>query len=665
MATPKEYGAQTKIGDEFKETDLAVGLNSLNVTVRDLIGAENKGMNDIEVYCRVLKSYDFAKEIASIEVPEAGKPYGMYLGGKDTLDAILDNISYKLITLQQAIIIQFKDRNPLVAAQMLDSVTTRLQGVISKKRSLANKVALHNAKTKKLQAKEALDEAESQYSAFVDSHADIVSEKYRQRAEALRKKADAYLSQYSQANEECARYELLQRRAYSSFAVVKCNTVPLHPTSYFLGYVLLALFTAFCSVKGWRLYTNWRSRPHLLDLGGASSPWAITLVVWGSLMLAMNYRDPQLLNAPTWQFYTSLILWLTFFTITSFATYTLLPCRGKSMAEVKAAAASPIELKNVSRMFFFFFFTLSLVITPLYIKKIIDVVVMFGTDDLFKNMRDLAVFGNDKSFLNYAVVINETLMIVALWAYPHIKRWQLIVACAGCLLNSIAIMEKGGILLVLFSIIFILYQRNYIKIRTIAIIGICVILLSYGFNIMRLSEDEQNNSDYSLFSFIACYLLSPPVAYCTLTRELVPQFGGHTFPLIYLFMDRFGMGSYVFFDRLQEFVFVPVSTNVYTIFQPFFMDFGQFGVAVFAVIYGILTGWAYRMMRNGIAFGKCFYMYLAYALALQFFQEYIFTGNMHIIQLITFLFLCTQSSLKISFNKNPKRIYDRKDKGNN
>lgn len=56
--TPKEYGAQTKIYDEYKETDLSVGLNSLNVTVRDLIGSENKGINDVEVYCRILKSYD-------------------------------------------------------------------------------------------------------------------------------------------------------------------------------------------------------------------------------------------------------------------------------------------------------------------------------------------------------------------------------------------------------------------------------------------------------------------------------------------------------------------------------------------------------------------------------------------------------------------------------
>lgn len=655
--TPKEYGAQTKIYDEYKETDLSVGLNSLNVTVRDLIGSENKGINDVEVYCRILKSYDFARKLAKVTVPAISVEYGKYLGEKDTLDAIKDNVSYKLSTLEQSLIIQFNDRDQLVAAQMLDSVTAILQNVITEKRQKANNALLVNAAAKRERAKKNYEVAIAKYAAFVDSNANPTSASVAKVQEALLEETNNLFSIYSKANEEYVRYDLLQKRSYNSFAVVKCNSVPLHYTSYLIGYVLFALFVSICSVKGYRLYKERRGRKHFVDFGGASSPWCITLVVWSCLMFAMIFRDPTLLNPPTEMFYTSIVLWLVFFTIASFVTYTLLPCSGNDINEVRKSAASPIELKNINRVMFYFFLFLSIVITPLYLKKIMEVVMMFGTDDLFKNMRDLAVYGNDRSFLNYAVVINETLMIVALWAYPNIKRWQLFVACAGCLLNSIAIMEKGGILLVVFSIIFILYQRSYIKVRTIVIIGVSIIFLSYGFNMLRLSEDELNSSDdYSLFSFIACYLLSPPVAYCTLTREIVPQFGAHTFPLVYLFMNKFGMGSYVFFDRLQEFVFVPVSTNVYTILQPFYMDFGQFGVAVFAVIYGILTGWAYRMMRNGSAFGKCFYMYLAYALALQFFQEYIFTGNLHIIQLIVFLFLCTQDRFRLSFKKNSADI---------
>lgn len=72
-------------------------------------------------------------------------------------------------------------------------------------------------------------------------------------------------------------------------------------------------------------------------------------------MFAMIFRDPTLLNPPTEMFYTSIVLWLVFFTIASFVTYTLLPCSGKDINEVKKSAASPIELKNINRAMFYFF----------------------------------------------------------------------------------------------------------------------------------------------------------------------------------------------------------------------------------------------------------------------------------------------------------------------
>ena len=112
---------------------------------------------------------------------------------------------------------------------------------------------------------------------------------------------------------------------------------------------------------------------------------------------------------------------------------------------------------------FYFLLTISVIITPLFIKRIMDIVMMFGTEDLMLNMRNLAVYGNQQSFLNYAIVVNETLMIVALWAYPQVKKWVMAVACLSSLANSIAIMEKGGMLLVIFCIVFILYQRSYIQ----------------------------------------------------------------------------------------------------------------------------------------------------------------------------------------------------------
>lgn len=651
---PKEYAAQTKIIDEYTEVDLAIGLDKFSAKIREMSGAINKGVNDIEVYCLALTTDDFARKLAQKRIDGKGVTYGEYLAEKDTIGEIKKHIDYNLSTKTQTITIQFTDRDPLVAAQMLDSVVVSLQDFVTSTRRSVAEDYLKNAEREKKATAAEYHKAQRAYANFVDSHFDEQSTEEIQARASLENEVSNAFNAYQKAVTQYARQKALTERSHMSFAVLKSNEVPHQTNSYFIGYFLLATFCALCIVKGTRLYRAWRKRPVIRDFGGAASPWNITLIIWGVLMVAMPFRDPKWLNAPSSMFYTSLALWLTFFCLTSFATYVLLPANTTNLSQISKQSASPIEFTNINKVFFNLFFWLSIIITPLYIKKIMDVVLMFGTDDFVINLRYLAVYGNQQSFLNYSIVLNETLLIVGICAYPKVKLWKVAVTCTACLLNALAIMEKGGVLLVVFCIVFILYQRKYIKTRTIVIIGVAVVLLSYGFNIFRESSgdmDIEDDGSGSLMTFIAMYLLSPPVAYCTLHRELVPQFGAHTFPMVYFFLNKFCGGHYEFFDRLQEAVYVPVLTNVYTVFQPFYMDFGQFGIAVFAAVYGIMTGCVYRAMRNGNAFGKCLYMYFAYVLVLQFFQEYIFTGNMHLFQLIFFIYLCTQSRINVSFGK--------------
>ena len=100
---------------------------------------------------------------------------------------------------------------------------------------------------------------------------------------------------------------------------------------------------------------------------------------------------------------------------------------------------------------------------------------------------------------------------------------------------------------------------------------------------------------------------------------------------------------------LQEFVWVPLPTNVYTVFQPFFEDFKYKGVAFFAMFYGLFSGWCYRLMRNGNGVGKCLYVYVVYVLALQFFQENVMISIVNIIQFIFFVTLIQQQVFKVDF----------------
>ena len=85
LLVPTTYSATTTVSDEYKEMDLAVGLNVINAQVRDITGKPNTGINDMEVYFQILGTEDFARELSHMQVPGKRMTYGEYLGEQDTI----------------------------------------------------------------------------------------------------------------------------------------------------------------------------------------------------------------------------------------------------------------------------------------------------------------------------------------------------------------------------------------------------------------------------------------------------------------------------------------------------------------------------------------------------------------------------------------------------
>ena len=198
------------------------------------------------------------------------------------------------------------------------------------------------------------------------------------------------------------------------------------------------------------------------------------------------------------------------------------------------------------------------------------------------------------------------------------------------------------------SVLFVLYEKGVIKIRSIILSLATIVLLFFIINSARsFTEDADPNDAIPFLDFFAIYVLSPSVAFEQVTEDLTPQFGSHTFATIYLFLNRFG-GDYELNSKLQEFVWVPLPTNVFTVFQPFFEDFKYRGVAFFAVFYGFFSGWCYRLMRNGSGVGKCLYVYVVYVLVLQFFQENVMMSLVPVMQFIFFVVLIMQQKIQVS-----------------
>ena len=376
-------------------------------------------------------------------------------------------------------------------------------------------------------------------------------------------------------------------------------------------------------------------------IGDTFSPWTITTAVWLAILVMFQFQG-DLLYPLGDQFYTCLALWVPLFCASALITYHVLP---RSNADAGTIAQSP----PISTVVFNTLYVISMVITPLYLYKIIQVVTMFDTADMLSNIRLLAVYGDESyGFLNYSYVMNQVLIVVGLWRYPKIPLWQLLTIIMAGLMSAFAIMEKGMLFFLFLSVLFVLYEKGVIKIRSIILSLATIVLLFFVINSARsFTEDADPNDAIPFLDFFAIYVLSPSVAFEQVTEDLTPKFGSHTFATIYLFLNRFG-GDYELNSKLQEFVWVPLPTNVFTVFQPFFEDFKYRGVAFFAVFYGFFSGWCYRLMRNGSGVGKCLYVYVVYVLVLQFFQENVMMSLVPVMQFIFFVVLIMQQKIQVS-----------------
>lgn len=641
LCVPNEYTAITKLSDEYKEMDLVVGYKELTKHLRNISGGDNGGINNMAVYCKILKTEDFARSISHKRLSTGGMTYGEYLGDKDTIEAIQGKINYNYSVSQETLTISFTDKDPVVASQILDSITVRLQEIITLSRQFTADAALQDAKEYLAKVVAHYKLAQKEYTTFSDSHKEVHSQKVKQEREALRLKVEKIKKAYFNAIEEYTRQEALKHRSYMSFAIIQDNSLPMHPNKHLVGYLLSFIILSLLFTRAAILYKRFnRHELKTIKLGDYFSPWILTTAIWG-VVLGLYYILDTGLYPITEQLYYCLILWIPIFCTSAIITYVLTPATNSKTPKVVGGIDINISIFN-------FFFIVTLIITPLYVYRVYQLVTTFGTEDLLNNVRVLAVHGDGQGFLNYSSVINQALFIVALWAHPRISMWKVVVLGIACLMNALAIMEKGGMLFVFVCIVFVLFSKGAIKLRSIVVSTAVIVILFYFFNLARAVDGSEYQENATLMDFFAQYALSPPVAFCQLMPDITPQFGTNTFETVYLFLRRFG-ADVVVKGKLQEFVDVPISTNVYTILQPFFIDFGYRGIAFFATLYGVVCGYLYRSFRNMSSIGTCLYTYGVYVLLMQFYQENVFLSLVFVLQFTCFTILFTQKKIRLSW----------------
>ena len=643
MFVPKYYTASTKLSDEYKETDLTIGLSKweakLNAT------KANQGINDMGVYRHILETEDFARTISRTRLSCTSMTYGEYLGEEDTIEVILENINYNFSRKAATLTISFTDRDALIASQMLDSVTHRLQDIINASRQLTAQAVLENASNDYKEARQEYLRLQKAYSALTDGNNDIKSERLKNEEESLEK--ELYMSQrlYEKSLTKYIRQKALSHRAYTSFAVINPNQVPLQSNDHWISYVLSFVIIALVLTKAYRLLRSRRDTILSLDWGDFFSPWCLTAIVWiGDIAFYYIQGTLDPIGPKFWQCFA---LWLATFLPCSFLAYNL------SKDDKKINTVDHSKPIDVNMYAFYGFLFLSLSMTLLYAKAIYEVVSQFDTDDMLYNVRLLVVKDADSlGRLNNTPGLNLALFLVAIWLYPRISKWTVALIVVINIILQLAMMEKSGFLIMTLGTLFVLYERGKIRVRTIGVTLLGIIVFFFYFNMSK--EQSSNEESMDFMDFFGMYVTSPMVAFEQLKVTITDAFGSNTFNDFYPQLQRFG----IFIDtneRLQEFVFVPIPTNVYTIMQPFYNDFGTVGVAFFGFLYGTVFGYVYCKFREGNTICKCFYTFLVEVIAIQFYNENLIQV-FHLVMETAIIIVIMVELTKVKLRLSPSKV---------
>ena len=617
LCIPKEYSAQITLTDEVKESGLLIGLDNWAARFQELRG--NDGLQNPEVYSRILNNDLLAK----------------------------DGIRYSFSIKNQTITIEARDQDPLQAVSKVDSIKTLLNRTIATRRKAMKTESLKSAERLVNQTKAKYDAAYARYAKFQDSHRSIVLDRYRASEDSLRLDVFTTEEAYMNAYKMYKRSKAIADMPYPTFTVLRAPVVPNSPIYPNGWHIFITTFCICLVLTSWISLYRKKTRlfgheAHRLDLFHFFAPWTLNIVHWGVIMLLL-WLESGLMEPLSHRFYISLILWLIIFTASSIITFHVIPCAIQSHDSSKG-------YHNINQRIFDFFFYLSILLTPLHFLQIYRLASMFDLSEIMYNIRMIATYGDtDFGILNYSLVINKALLVVGLWQYPRIGRWKLAILFLLNITGAMALMEKGLIFFIFFFTLFVFFEKRIIRVRTIVLSSLILLVVFFVFTLGREYRSDLADSDIMTFSdFFAIYLLAGPVAYGRLFMDISTQFGAHTFETVYLFLDRFGFGPFVLNGKVMDFVWVPLPTNTYTIFQPFFQDFGQRGVAFFAMIYGVMSGTLYRLYRHGNSTCSSLYAYMVVALLLQFHQEEIFLSLVHVIQFTFFVALFSTKHITIS-----------------
>lgn len=160
-------------------------------------------------------------------------------------------------------------------------------------------------------------------------------------------------------------------------------------------------------------------------------------------------------------------------------------------------------------------------------------------------------------------------------------------------------------------------------------LGLTVILFSVITTMTNkgLAVDESFASNIeSIRDSIKPYTVAPLLAMSTVFDGNIPhQYGENTFRFFISFLHASNLTTHPPVELIKEYVYVPLATNVYTVYEPYYRDFSVAGMFIPPFLL-VLHWWLYKNARRIGGQWIFYYSASVYPLVMQFFQDQYFSA---------------------------------------
>jgi len=181
-------------------------------------------------------------------------PYRLTKAQTEIVKALQGMITCNVDKETSIITIKFTAQDPLVSAQLVDSISNHLQQFITDYRTTKARNDLAYNEELFAEAKAQYVKAQRDYAQFSDANSELVLQSYKQREEALENEMQLRYNIYSQVSQQLQLAKAKVQEKTPVYAVIEPATVPVRksaPRRMFI--VLLFVFVGVFGYTAWNM----------------------------------------------------------------------------------------------------------------------------------------------------------------------------------------------------------------------------------------------------------------------------------------------------------------------------------------------------------------------------------------------------------------------------